>query len=87
MVRCAPSTRRRARGCSHVAALEAIQRGLSPDEKLLAFLDDLCIVSKPQRVEMLFSVAQRELWGPLQDPPSWSQTRGVQQVAESGRSS
>ena len=62
MVRCAPSTRRRARGCSHVAALEAIQRGLSPDEKLLAFLDDLCTVSKPQRVGILCSVAQRELW-------------------------
>ena len=79
------------------AALEAIQRGMSPDEKLLAFLDDLYIVSKPQRVGTLHSAAQRELWGPLQDPgpwgqdarvePSWSQTRSVQQVAESDRSS
>ena len=33
---------------------------MSPDEKLLAFLDDLCIV--PQRVGTLHSVAQRELW-------------------------
>ena len=30
------------------AALEAIQRGMSPDEKLLAFLDDLYIASKPE---------------------------------------
>ena len=32
------------------AALEAMQRGLNPDEKLLAFLDDLYPVSKPERV-------------------------------------
>ena len=44
------------------AALEAVQRGMSPDEKLLAFLDDLYIVSKPERVGTLHSVAQRELW-------------------------
>ena len=44
------------------AALEAIQRGMSPDEKLLAFLDDLFVVSKPQTVETLHSAAQREVW-------------------------
>ena len=41
------------------AALEAIQRGMSPDEKFLAFLDDLYIVSKPQRVGTLHSAAQQ----------------------------
>ena len=40
--------------------LPAIQRGTNRDEKLV-FLDDLCIVPKPQRVGTLHSAAQREL--------------------------
>ena len=76
------------------AALETIQRGMNPDEKLLAFLNDLYIVSKPQRVRTLHSVAQLELWAHCRIrvhgarmEPSWTRTRGVQHVAESGRSS
>ena len=42
------------------AAHEAIQRGLNPDEKLFAFLDDLHLVSKPERVGVLHNLAQRE---------------------------
>ena len=34
------------------AALEAIQREMKPNEKLFAFLDDLCLVSKPDRVSV-----------------------------------
>ena len=44
------------------AALEAIQRGLNPDEKLFAFLDDLYLVSNLERVGVLHNLAQRELW-------------------------
>ena len=44
------------------AALEAMQRGLNPDEKLPAFLDDLYLVSNPERVGVLHNLAQRELW-------------------------
>ena len=44
------------------AALEAIQRGLNPNEKLLAFLDDVYFASKPQRVGRLHNSAQEELW-------------------------
>ena len=44
------------------AALEAIQRGLNPNEKLFAFFDDLYLVSKPDRVGALYNLAQRELW-------------------------
>ena len=70
MVRCTPSTREREESKGMLSCLfssvwakqEAIQRGMSPDEKLLAFLDDLYVVSRPQRVGTLHSVAQRELW-------------------------
>ena len=44
------------------AALEAMQRGLNRDEKLLAFLDDLYSVSKFERVGVLHNLVQRELW-------------------------
>ena len=44
------------------AAFEAMQRGLNPDEKLLAFLDDLYLVSLPERVGAMHNLAQHELW-------------------------
>ena len=78
------------------AALEAIQRGMSPNEKLLAFLDDLYIFQARESGDIAQCCRTRVV-GPLQDPGpwgqdarvelSWSETRGVQQVAESGRSS
>ena len=39
-----------------------MQRGLNPDEKLFAFLDDLCLVSKLEKVGVLHNLAHRELW-------------------------
>ena len=51
------------RYCTSVLAimyLEAIQRGLNPDEELFAFLDDLHLVSKPERVEVLHNLEQRD---------------------------
>ena len=44
------------------AALKAGQERL-PDEKLLAFLDDIYIVWKPDRVGRAIEVVQTELWG------------------------
>ena len=44
------------------AALEAIQRELTPDKKLFAFLGDLYLVSKANTVGALHNLAQRELW-------------------------
>ena len=44
------------------ATLKAALKGL-PDEKLLAFLDDIYIVSKPDRVGRAAEVVQTELWG------------------------
>ena len=44
------------------AALEATQRRLRRDERLFAFLDDIYLVSKPERVGEVHSVLERELW-------------------------
>ena len=44
------------------AALEAIQRRLFPTEKLLAFLDDIYVVSKPERVGDVVATVDHQLW-------------------------
>ena len=44
------------------AALEAIQRRLFPTEKLLAFLDDIYVVSRPERVGDVVASADHQLW-------------------------
>ena len=44
-------------------ALSAIQRGMREQERLFAYLDDIWLVSKPERVGDLLSIAERELWG------------------------
>ena len=42
---------------------EANQRDLNLNEKFFVFLDDLCLVSNPDRVGALHNLVQRELWG------------------------
>ena len=42
------------------SALEAIQRCQS--ERLLAYLDDVCLVSQPERARDAHTVAEQELW-------------------------
>ena len=40
-------------------ALEAVQRQLLPDERLLAFLDDICTVTSPERVGPVYKILQK----------------------------
>ena len=44
------------------AALEAMQGRLHPGEKLFAYLDDVWLVSQPERVGEVYTVAEREFW-------------------------
>ena len=44
------------------SALEAIQRRLRQSERLLAYLDDVCLVSQPDRARDAHNVAEQELW-------------------------
>ena len=44
------------------AALEAMQARLHPGEKLFAHLDDVWLVSQPERVGQVHNVAEHELW-------------------------
>ena len=44
------------------SALEATQRVLHPDKRLFAFLDDIYLVSKPERVGEVHKEIERELW-------------------------
>ena len=48
--------------CTINATLEAIQRGLNPNEKLLAFLDDVYFASKTTESWQIANSAQEELW-------------------------
>ena len=43
-------------------ALEAVQRQLLPDKRLLAFLDDIHTVTSPERVGPVYKILQSELW-------------------------
>ena len=44
------------------AALEAMQGRLHPGEKLFANLDDVWLVSQPERVGEVHTVPEHELW-------------------------
>ena len=44
------------------AALEEVQERLRPNERLFAYLDDVHVVSKPDRVGAIYSVLQELLW-------------------------
>ena len=44
-------------------ALSAIHEGMRVHERLFAYLDDIWLVSKPDRVGDLLNSAERELWG------------------------
>ena len=44
------------------SALEAIQRRLCQSERLLAYLDDVCLVSQPDGARDAHNVAEQELW-------------------------
>ena len=44
------------------AALTAIAERLEDDERLLAFLDDLCVVTTPRRSVAVLEVLREELW-------------------------
>ena len=43
-------------------ALQAIRARLRPGERLFAFLDDLYVISKPERVAEIYGVLEEELW-------------------------
>ena len=43
-------------------ALAEVQAGLEPSELLLACLDDVCIVARPDRVRFLFDRLSETLW-------------------------
>ena len=43
-------------------ALDEITRGLLPTEKLFAYLDDVYVVTKPDRVATVYNVLQENLW-------------------------
>ena len=45
------------------STLQAVQHSSRPTERLLAFLDDLYVVSKPDRVGAIYSIVQESLWG------------------------
>ena len=47
--------------CRLCWALEAIQARLRPSERLMAFLDDICCVSSPERTAAGFTAIQEEL--------------------------
>ena len=44
------------------SALEAIQRRLRQSERLLAYLDDVFLVSQPDRARDAYNVAEKESW-------------------------
>ena len=44
------------------SALQPVQHSLRPNERLLAFLDDLYVVSKPDRVGAIYRIVQESLW-------------------------
>ena len=44
------------------AALMAVAARLQKEEKLLAFLDDLCIVTSPDRTVEMHNIQREELW-------------------------
>ena len=44
------------------SALVAVERQLRPDERLMAFMDDLYVSCIPDRVVPIFDVLRRELW-------------------------
>ncbi len=43
-------------------ALQAINSRLRPDERLFAFLDDLYVVARPERIATIYNVLEEELW-------------------------
>ena len=45
------------------AALEEVQARLRPNERLFAYLDDVFVVSKPDRVGAIYTALQESLWG------------------------
>ena len=47
-------------------ALMAAQERLRPGERIFAFLDDVCIVCHPERVETVVSILAPELWAHAQ---------------------
>ena len=46
----------------HRASLEALQRRMRPTERLMAYLDDIYFVSKPERVGDVVAASVQELW-------------------------
>ena len=67
------------------AALEAIQREMKPNEKLFAFLDDLYLVSKPDRVGALHNLAHAGVVDSLSDPCSRQQNSRVESRRKQAR--
>ena len=43
-------------------ALEATSRELSGSEKLLAYLDDICVITKSDRVGDVYTAVRQNLW-------------------------
>ena len=43
-------------------ALRAVQARLRPSERIFAFLDDVCVVYLPERVQTVVSILAVELW-------------------------
>ena len=43
-------------------ALVAVQQQLGHDERMFAFLDDIYVTSRPDRVVPIFNILRRELW-------------------------
>ena len=46
----------------HHRALRSVQSHLLADERLLSFLDDIYVVSQPERTCELYGILARELW-------------------------
>ena len=44
------------------AALQEVQARLRPNERLFAYLDDVYVVSKPDRVGAIYTALQEALW-------------------------
>ena len=57
-------------------ALQAAQEQLQPQERLMAFLDDVYMVSQPERVGGVYAVLQT--YRPRWDQGAWGKDQGVE---------
>ena len=63
-------------------ALVAAQRRLRPSERIFAFLDDVCVVCLPERVQTVVNILAAELWAHAQIQVHHGKTQVWNRVCE-----